>query len=143
MATTVERRTLREGLEQPSIVITDATSQPPVLAGQKILAGTIAMLSTVTGKVIAAVSGTANTRLLGVAEATYDATGLVDKNFNQVYLRGAFYLDGKAGDLPVAANIGGLVAINDNCSVKATIAMNDVTVKLLGISGNQFKCELV
>lgn len=143
MATTVERRTLREGLEEPSIVITDASGQPPVLAGQKILAGTIAMLNSATGKVIVAVNGTANTVLLGIAEATYDATGIVDKSLNQVYLRGAFYLDGKAGDLPVAANIGGLVAINDNSSVKATIAMNDVTVKLLGISGNQFKCALV
>lgn len=143
MATTVERRTLREGLDEPSIVITTASGQPPVLAGQKILAGTIAMLNSGTGKVIAAVNGTANTVLLGIAESTYDATGAVDKSFNQVYLRGAFYLDGKAGDLPVAANIGGLVAINDNCSVKATIAMNDVTVKLLAIEGNQFKCSLV
>lgn len=143
MATTVERRTLRQGLDEPSIVITTASGQPPVLAGEVILAGTIAMLNTATGKVIKAVNGTANTVLLGIAESTYDATGVADKALNQVYLRGAFFLDGKAGDLPVAANVGGLVAINDNSSVKATVAMNDVTVKLLAIDGTQFKCLLV
>ena len=142
MATTVERRTIRGDLERPPVVITSATGQPPVLAGQVILEGTIAMLNSVSGKVIAAVNGTANTVLLGVAEATYDATGGVDKRFDQVYLRGSFLLDGKAGDLPTAVNVGGLVAIIDNSSVKATVAMNDVTVKLLAIRGNQFECEL-
>ena len=84
MATTVERRTLRQGLDEPSIVITTASGQPPVLAGEVILAGTIAMLNTATGKVIKAVNGTANTVLLGIAESTYDATGVADKALNQV-----------------------------------------------------------
>lgn len=143
MATTVERRTIRGDLSEASVVILAVSGQPPVLAGQVILEGTIAMLNSSTGKVIAAVNGTANTVLLGIAESTYDATGGVDKLFDQVYLRGSFYLDGKAGDLPTAVNLGGLVAINDNSSVKATIAMNDVTVKLLAIYGTQFLCELV
>lgn len=141
MATTVERKTIREDFSLPAVVISTASGQPPVLAGQKILAGTVAML--VSGKVRAAASGVAGSVLLGVAVSTYDATGAVDLPFDQVYERGAFYLDGLAGDLPTAANIGGLVALQDNCTVKATIVANDLQVKLLEIKGNQYKVVLV
>jgi len=141
MATTVERRTKQEDLSKSPVIITNASGQPPVLAGQKILEGTVAML--VSGKVRAAATGVAGSVMLGIAAGTYDATGAVDVLVDQLYKRGAFYLDGLAGDLPVAANVGGLVAIQDNCTVKATIAANDLTVKLLAIVGNQYKVEIV
>jgi len=141
MATTVERRTKQEDLSKSPVIITSASGQPPVLAGQKILEGTVAMA--VSGKVRAAATAVAGSVMLGVAAGTYDATGAVDVLIDQLYKRGAFYLDGLAGDLPVAANVGGLVAIADNCSVKATIAGNDLTVKLLAIVGNQYKVEIV
>ncbi len=142
MATTVERRTRQEDIERSPVVIYKLPGQPPVLAGNVILEGTIAFLNS-AGKVIPATNGVAGTVLLGIAEATYDATGGSDVGFNMVFKRGAFYLDGKNGDLPTATDLGKFIAINDNSSVKKTVAMNDVTVKLLSIDNGQYKCELV
>ena len=141
MATTVELNTRSDINKLPPVVITNAAGQLPVLASTKILKGTMAMA--VSGKARKAATAVAGSVLLGVAMETYDNSGLgVDTLMNQVYERGAFYFSGLGGDLPTAANIGGLVAINDENTVKATVVANDLTVKLLGIEGTQFLVQI-
>jgi hypothetical protein len=142
MSVTVEQRIKKEDLSRSPYVIHKGTGQPVLTAGVTILKGTIAML--LAGKVIVGTNATAGTTLLGIAEQTYVA-GTADTQLDMVFGRGAYWLPGKAGDLPTAAMVSTLIALNDNFSVKGTVAANDVTVKLLEISTDQtlFKVELV
>ena len=91
----------------------------------------------VAGVVQPAASATAGSVLYGISNGTYIETTGSNAAFNGVFLRGAFYLDGKTSDLPTASDIGGLVAISDNSSVKHTQVSNDLLVKLLEIDTQQ------
>ena len=61
MATTKELSVRFDGNELPPVEVTTDAGQPPLLAGEKILKGTFAMIS--GGKVMAAVSDPAEHQL--------------------------------------------------------------------------------
>lgn len=58
-----------------------------------------------------------------------------------IFQRDARPLDGKSGNLPTAADLGTLVALDDDQTVKATTASDDVEVRLIEIEGTQYWVE--
>lgn len=110
--------------------------------GTTIYKGTMAMH--VAGVFQPADSGVAGAVYAGIAEKTYDASSEVtDKTWTEpmVFHRTAGSFNGKSGDLPTAADLGTLIAVEDDDTVKATTAADDVEVRLLGIDGNQYIVE--
>ena len=103
-------------------------------AGTVILKGCAAMH--VAGVFQPAASAVSGAVFAGFAEDTYDASA-EGSNFTwarpMVFHRDARALDGKGGDLPTAALLGTLVPLDDDQTVKATSATNDVKVRLLEI----------
>lgn len=106
-------------------------------AGTKIYKGTQAML--VSGVVRPATTGVSGSVYLGVAAETYDASAEgSDKTWTtpMVFHRRAYSIGVKSGDVPTAANLGGLVYVNSDIEVKKTAATDDVTVRLLSIESS-------
>ena len=105
-----------------------------LLASQTVNYGEIAMQT--SGKIRPALTAVAGSKLLGMSMQTLtDATGS-DVTLAQpaTFARGlVVYLDGKAGDLPTAANLGGLVALDTGSQVKATVAGDDLTLTLVDV----------
>lgn len=120
--------------------------QPIVGSVQK--AGTVIYKGTAAGHVAGVfqpiASGVAGLVFAGFAEETYDCS---DEGANytwpqpMVFRRDARALDGKSGDLPTAADLGGLVALDDDQTVKATTATDDVEVRLIEIEGARYWVE--
>jgi hypothetical protein len=111
-------------------------------AGTKILKGTMAMH--VAGVFQPADSGVSGAVYAGISEKTYDASSeLTDKTWTEpmVFHRTAGAFNGKSGDLPTAADLGSLIAVEDDDTVKHTTASDDVEVRLLAIEGNQYVIE--
>lgn len=111
-------------------------------AGTTIYKGTMAI--NVAGVFQPADSGVAGSVYAGIAEKTYDASAsLTDKTWTEpmVFHRTAGAFNGKTGDLPTAADLGSLIAVEDDDTVKQTTAANDVEVRLLAIDGNQYIVE--
>jgi len=108
-------------------------------AGTVIYKGTMAM--NVAGVFRPCASGVANSVYAGIAEETYDASAEVsDVTYSKpmLFKRVPARFGGKAGDLPTAADLGSMIAVHDNNTVKATTATNDVEVRLLAIDGSNF-----
>ena len=83
-----------------------------------------------------ATTGVSGAVYLGVAEDTYDASAEVaNKTWTvpMIFHRRAYTIGVKSGDVPTAANLGGLVYVNSDIEVKKTSATDDVTVRLLSI----------
>lgn len=90
----------------------------------------------VAGVVQPATTGVSGAVYLGVAADTYDASAEgSNKTWTtpMVFLRRAYTIGVKSGDVPTAANLGGLVYVNSDIEVKKTSATDDVTVRLLSI----------
>lgn len=81
---------------------------------------------------------------VGIAERTYDCSG-EGSNYTwgtpMVFRRHPHALDGKAGDLPTAADLGKLVPMADDHTVMKTTATDVVTVRLLEIEGTRYWVE--
>jgi hypothetical protein len=85
-------------------------------------------------------------KLLGFANETYENTtgAAVDRTSKMMFIRGQpWECEGKAGDLPLASDVGGLIAASDNLTCKKTIATNDLQVVLLELRpGGKYLVEL-
>jgi hypothetical protein len=114
----------------------------PVKAATRIDEGNLVVMITTTGYVEGG-EPLANGRCLGWAMELADnsAGSAGDKTVGVSAEPRGFA--GKAGDLPVAANVGGTVYVDTSLSVKATAGSNSIGVKLLAIamSGTQYVCE--
>ena len=102
--------------------------------GTVIYKGTQAMH--VAGVCQPATTGVSGAVYLGIAEDTYDASAEVgNKTWTvpMIFHRRAYTIGVKSGDVPTAANLGGLVYVNSDIEVKKTSATDDVTVRLLSI----------
>lgn len=111
-------------------------------AGTVIFKNSLAMH--VAGVFQPADSGVAGAVFAGIAEDTYDASAEVsDKTWStpMVFKREATVVNGKSGDLPTAADLGKLIPVEDDDTVKHTAASDDVTVRLLEINGTKFTVE--
>lgn len=111
-------------------------------AGTKILKGTMAMH--VAGVFQPADSGVSGAVYAGIAEDTYDASAEVaDYTWTtpMVFNRNAAAFAGKSGDLPTASDLGTMIAVEDDDTVKKTTASDDVEVRLLAIVGSQYIVE--
>lgn len=111
-------------------------------AGTVIYKGTMAMH--VAGVFQPADSGVAGAVYAGIAEQTYDASAEgSDYTWTtpMVFSRNAAGFNGKSGDLPTAADLGSMIAVEDDDTVKQTTASNDVELRLLAIVGNQYIVE--
>lgn len=89
-------------------------------------------------------SGVSGAVVGGFAEETYDAsTDLTDKTHTtaMVFKREAVPMNGKSGDLPTAADLGKLIPVEDDDTVKHTAVSDDVTVRLLEINGTKYIVE--
>lgn len=120
--------------------------QPIVGSVQK--AGTIIYKGCAVGHVAGVfqpvASGVSGLVFAGFAEETYDCSSeVVDYTWPKpmVFHRDARQLDGKSGNLPTAADLGTLVALDDDQTVKATTASDDVEVRLIEIEGTQYWVE--
>ena len=103
-------------------------------ASETIPYGNIAMI--VGGKIRAALTAVANSTLLGMSMQNLAETTGADVTLPQpaVFARGqVVYLNGKAGDLPTAADLGGPVYLDTSASVKATPAANDLSLILVDV----------
>ena len=141
MATTKELAVRFDGIELPSVEVTTDAGQPPLLAGEKILKGTFAMIS--SGKIQAAVANPgATAALMGIAQDTYDnsASGF-DVAKNMVFRRGACWMKSKAGDLPDASTMmRSIVYVQDNEQVgKTSGGANAFALKQLGFTATETK----
>lgn len=90
----------------------------------------------VSGKIRAALTAVAGSKLLGMSAQSLNETTGADVTLAQpaVFIRGqVVYLSGKAGDLPTAALLGSPVALDTSSSVKATIAGDDLTLTLVDV----------
>lgn len=141
MATTKELLVRFDGIELPSVEVTTDAGQPPLLAGEKILKGTFAMIS--GGKVQAAIANPgATAALLGIAQDTYDnsAAGAVDVAKNMQFRRGSVWMKSKAGDLPDASTMMRTVYVQDNEQVgKTSGGANALALKQLGFTATEVK----
>lgn len=141
MVTTKELLVRFDGIELPSVEVTTDAGQPPLLAGEKILKGTFAMIS--GGKVQAAIANPgATAALLGIAQDTYDnsAAGAVDVAKNMVFRRGSVWMKSKAGDLPDASTMMRTVYVQDNEQVgKTSGGANAFALKQLGFTATEVK----
>lgn len=82
-------------------------------------------------------------KLLGMAAATYEnPTGSTLTKRMLFFRSTAGTFGGKAGDLPVAADVGGSVFISDNATVKKTDAGSDLAVTLVKIDGTNYRVRL-
>lgn len=82
-------------------------------------------------------------KLLGMAAATYEnPTGSTLTKRMLFFRSTAGTFAGKAGDLPVAADVGGSVFISDNATVKKTDAGSDLAVTLVKIDGTNYRVRL-
>lgn len=111
-------------------------------ANTVIYKGTMAMH--VAGVFQPADGGVSGSVYAGIAEKTYDASASnVDLTWPEpmVFHRIAGAFSGKSGDLPTAADLGSLIAVEDDETVKHTTASDDVEVRLLAIEGNQYIVE--
>ena len=111
---------------------------PSIAPGVKLWAGTLAMND--GGQAKPAASGVAGSTLLGLVYQTQDnlggATPFTPASA-PLYLRGlTIEVEGLAADLPKVADLGKLVAVSDNNTIKKTIAPNDLTVTLVAILPN-------
>ena len=92
------------------------------------------------GQAKPAATGVAGSTLLGLVYQTVDnAAGAMPLSplRTPMYLRGvSIEVEGLAADLPKVGDIGNPVAIQDNNTVKKTIAANDLTVTLLALLPN-------
>lgn len=105
--------------------------------GTVIYKGTQAMH--VAGVCQPATTGVSGAVYLGIAEDTYDASAEVgNKTWTvpMIFHRRAYTIGVKSGDVPTAANLGGLVYVNSDIEVKKTSATDDVTVRLLSIENS-------
>lgn len=142
MATTKELSVRFDGNELPPVEVTTDAGQPPLLAGEKILKGTFAMIS--SGKIQNAVANPgATAALMGIAQDTYDnsAAGAVDVLKNMVFRRGACWMKSKAGDLPDASTMmRSIVYVQDNEQVgKTSGGANAFALKQLGFTATETK----
>jgi len=97
----------------------------------------------VAGKTQKAATGQAGAVLLGVAEQTYvNSTGAdVTRTVPMVFKRGACYLKNSGTNPVVPADIGGLVLVEDEDTVKTGSAgAGDMTLTALEIQGTQVLC---
>ena len=111
-------------------------------AGTVIYKGTMAMH--VAGVWQPADSGVNGAIYGGIAEETYDArTAGADQTYAtpMVFKRVPASFDGKSGDLPTATNLGDLIAVEDETTVKATAVSHDVMLRLLEIEGSRYWVE--
>ncbi len=141
MATTKELSVRFDGNELPPVEVTTDAGQPPLLAGEKILKGTFAMIS--GGKIQAAVANPgATAALMGIAQDTYDnsASGF-DVAKRMVFRRGACWMKSKAGDLPDASTMmRSIVYVQDNEQVgKTSGGANAFALKQLGFTATETK----
>lgn len=144
MATTVELNTVFDSIIKAPIRTYAIAGQPAVFANTKLLAGT--MIMNVAGVLKKAATAIAGSVLMGVLESDLDnsASGS-NVTFNGIFRRGSFFMANSVGDPCLAADVGALVAIADENTIKHTIASNDLTVRLLEISsdGTQVRVETV
>lgn len=112
-----------------------------IAASTEIPAGTLAMNDGGEAKPFTSAGYVAGAKLLGVANARYsNPTGAAVSGVKMVFRRGTpAELDGKAGDLPVGTDVGGLVTVTDNFSVQKTAIVNGLAVFLLKITGSVFR----
>lgn len=129
-------------------VITYPNGRSPIL-GSVQKAGTIiyknSLAMHVAGVWQPADSAVASSVVGGFAEETYDASAQgSDYTWPtpMVFKREAVPMSGKSGDLPTAADLGKLIPVEDDDTVKHTAAGNDVTVRLLEINGTNFIVDL-
>lgn len=124
-----------------------STGHQPIIGSiQK--AGTIIFKGCAAGHVAGVfqpvASGVTGLVFAGFAEETYDCSG-EGGNYTwprpMVFRRDARALDGKAADLPTAADLGTLVAMDDDQTVKKTTATDDVEVRLIEIEGARYWVE--
>lgn len=124
-------------INQPILVGYYTIEHPTIAANAKVFAGTLCMND--AGAVKPAATGVAGSLLLGIAQRTTDnaAGGApLTPDLPMIFLKGTFgEFDGKAGDLPIAADLGKAVAIEDDSTVKRTFAANDLPVTLVAILG--------
>lgn len=115
-----------------------------IAASVDIPAGTLAVNDAGSAKVFTSALYVAGAKLLGAANARYtETTGAAVSGVKLVFRRGTpFECDGKAGDLPVQADVGGLVYVSDNFTVQKTAIVNGLAVVLLKISGSVFRILL-
>jgi len=113
-----------------------------LFASASIKQGEIAVLD--GGKVKAATDTLiqAGATVLGVAQDDYIETTGADVTRRMVFMRfcEAYIPSGKAADAPTAANVGGLVYINNKSTIKITPAAGDFAVTLLeAITGGGYR----
>lgn len=139
MATTVERLTKFQG----EWFTTAAISL--ILANAKILKGVLGMQ--VAGKAQKAAIGQAGAKLLGIAEKTYDNSAVgTDTTLASpmIFRRGACFLDNSGTNPVTGADLGGLVLVEDETTVKTGNAgAGDMTLIALEIIGTQVLCLIV
>ena len=105
-----------------------------LLASATVPYGNIAMQ--VSGKIRPALTGVSGSKLLGMSLQSLAETTGSDVTLTQpaVFARGlTVYLDAKSGDEPVAANLGGPVALDTGAQVKATVASDDLTLTMVDL----------
>lgn len=80
--------------------------------------------------------------LLGIADGDYAASATSARGF--LFKAGCRFLapKAKAGDVPTAARIGSSVSMQDNQTVKATVATNGLVVTLLDIRSDGYLVQL-
>ena len=139
MATTVERLTKFQG----EWFTTAAISL--ILANAKILKGVLGMQ--VAGKAQKAGIGQAGAKLLGIAEKTYDNSAVgTDTTLASpmIFRRGACFLDNSGVSPVTGADLGGLVLVEDETTVKTGSAgAGDMTLIALELIGTQVLCLIV
>lgn len=100
----------------------------------------------VAGVARPAASGVASSVMLGVAQRRYTASSGGNKAYvddePMVFKRGVFAFSGKAGDLPTDALINKPVYFDDDQTVKATAASNDISGTLRFIKGGFYWVEV-
>lgn len=142
LAYTERNTTFRAG-ELPAICITVDDSQPTLGAGEKVLKGTLALIT--GGAVIAAVEdpGDDPAALLGIAQETYDnSAGETPLHIPMVFRRGQCFVDNADGLTEIlSSSVGFDVSIVDNYTV-AQVSMGPVAVRCVGLSKDGQQVEI-
>lgn len=113
-------------------------------ASTTVPAGTLALNSAGSVVVFTSALYVAGAKLLGLAHCRYEnLTASVVTGKKMTFRRGCTAdLAGKAGDLPLAADIGGTVYVSDNNTVQKTLIASGLAVTLVAIKGNSYRVQL-
>ena len=104
--------------------------------------GTLACNDAGSAKALTDTLMQAGATLLGVS--TKDYNGADGTSQSMLFLRKTAITlpEGKAGDLPAGANVGGKISAQDNQTAKATITGTDASLTYLGRDGSGYRVWL-